>query len=129
MSENATGSAPSTGGAKVLQGLRITVVADIAMILAVVTLIFWVGRQAERLDRLDKSNIEQRESVEQIKDQNTKISGQVLQMSSAASMAAVDQRLSIAETKITAQESFQRELKTDMVSRLSRIESKLDQVR
>lgn len=117
------------GGAKVLQGLRITVVADIAMILAVVTLVFWVGRQSERLDRLDKSSIEQRESVEQIKDQNTKISGQVLQMSSASSMAAVDQRLSVAETKIEAQESFQRELKSDMVTRLNRIESKLDQGR
>jgi len=117
------------GSPKLLQGLRITMVADLAMITAMVTLVFWVGRQAERLDGVADASVKQSATIEQIKDQNTKISGQVLQMSSSSSLSALEVRVSKNEVKIEAQEQFNRELKSDVVTRLNRIEAKLDQVR
>lgn len=129
MADNEDENGNGGGSAKLLQGLRITVIADLAMITAMVTLVFWVGRQAERLDGVQRTTIEQTQSIDTIKDQNTKISGQVLQMTSAASMSAVSERVGRNEARIEAQEQFNRELKSDVVTRLNRIESKLDQVR
>lgn len=116
----------ATESSKVVQGLRISFVADLAMIIAVVTLVFWVGRQAERLDGVAEATAENGKTIDQIKDQNTKISGQVLQMSSTASVSAVEQRISVAATRLEAQEQFTREMKSDIVTRLNRIEAKLD---
>lgn len=114
-------------GNRLLQGLRITVVADIAMIVAMVTLVFWVGRQAERIDTVQENVREQGESIEKVVDQTSKISGQMLQMSSASNVAEVTQRVSVAEARLEAQEAFARELKSDVVTRLTRIENKIDQ--
>lgn len=119
----------SSNGPKLLQGLRITMIADLAMITAMVTLVFWVGRQAERLDGVIETSQRTTQSVELIKDQNTKISGQVLQMSSSASTTALEVRVTRNEARIEAQEQFNRELKSDVVTRLNRIEAKLDQAR
>lgn len=116
-------------GAKLLQGIRINVVADLAMIVAVVTLVFWVGRQAERIDGVIKTNIEQTAAIANVQETTTKISGQVLQMSSAANVSLVEQRLVAAEVQIKANTEFNRELKQDMVTRLNRIEQKLDNSR
>lgn len=121
--------ANSNASPSVLQGLRITMIADLAMITAMVTLVFWVGRQAERLDGVIETTQRQTQSIEEIKDQNTTISGQVLQMTSSANMSAVESRVSKTEIRIEAQEQFNRDLKTDIVTRLNRIETKFDAVR
>lgn len=124
---NSVANGSNGNGTKLLQGLRITVVADIAMIVAMVTLVFWVGRQAERVDTMSNKVEGQGHSIEEIKDQNNKISGQMLQMSSASNVAEVVQRVSVTEARLKAQEEFARDLKSDLVTRLSRIENKIDQ--
>lgn len=126
--QNGNGNGNGNGNVKqLLQGIRINVVADLAMIVAVVTLVFWVGRQAERIESVIVTNNEQTQAIADVQQTTTKMSGQMLQMTSASNMSAVEQRLSVAETRLDSQETFQRELKQDMVTRLNRIESKIDQ--
>lgn len=127
--ENGNGNGSGASGPKLLQGLRITMIADLAMITAMVTLVFWVGRQAERLDGVIDTSNKQTQSIEQIKTQNTTISGQVLQMTSSSNLSALEMRVTKNEARLEAQEIFNRDLKSDVVTRLNRIESKLDQAR
>ena len=124
-------NAKSTGNGEggIRKALQFSVFTDFAMLAAMVTMCVWVGRQAERIDAGVKSDQQQAAAFEELQKQVTTVSGQVLQMTSASNMAVAEQRLSVAETKIEAQEQFTREMKSDIVTRLNRIETKLDQSR
>lgn len=113
-------------GSKFMQ--KVTFGADLAMIAAMVSLCVWVGRQAEKIDTLGTTDREQTEAIRHVTQTTDKMSGQVLQMATQANeLAEVRRKVSVQEAKIEAQESFNRELKQDMVMRLQRIETKLDQ--
>jgi len=108
---------------------KIAVVADISMVIAVIGLIFWTGRQAERLDTVILNQNALSAITQRLDGQVSTISGQMLQMTSAASMAAAEGKLGVLDSRVTTNERIASEFKGDITARLTRIETKLDQRR
>lgn len=105
---------------------KISLGADFTMIAAMATLVFWVGGQAEKQEQTRDEVEKQREQIADLTVSTTRVSGQMLQMAGSSNVAAVEQRVAVVETKVDSQEQFAKEMKSDLVTRLSRIENKID---
>lgn len=105
---------------KVQVGLLITIA------FAVVPYIFGAGRGSEKLDTVATIQKAQGEQLLNVQAVTSRVSGQVLQMATTGNVSALEARIQVLESKQATSEQLIRELRTDMVDRLRRIEGKLD---
>ena len=108
---------------------KFSIGVDFSVLAAVASLVFWVGGQSEEQEQ---TKIEVQKLVlktDELSKESTRASGQLMQMAGTDSVASVVNRVAVVETKVDAQEEFTREMKNDLVNRLTRIENKIDNSR
>jgi hypothetical protein len=101
---------------------------DLGILTALGGLFFWAGQQSERIQKQDERQLAQGQTLEQLQNATAQVSGQVLQMATTTNVSALEARTQVLEVKQSTNESLLRDLKSDMVDRLRRIENKIDKV-
>lgn len=89
---------------------RVSLAMDITSLLALISLVFWVGKQSQRIDELSIKQEKQGETIEQ--------TGKAVNTTAA--------RIDVVETKSESTTVVVRDLKEDVMDKLRRIEDKLD---
>lgn len=101
---------------------RVSLAFEGATLIALVTVIFWVGRQAQVLEELVSSRSRSEVKIETVNDKLTVLSGQVLQSSSVAAVAGLDARTKVLEARMDSGEQAARELRQELNIRFDRLE-------
>lgn len=108
---------------------KLAVALDASMIVTLVGLVFWFGQQSAKWDKVAVQSDAQATTLENVQNTATQISGQVLQMATTTNLAHAEGRIQVLETRATGTDQLIRDMRSDMVDRLRRIENKIDHVK
>jgi hypothetical protein len=95
--------------------MRLSIVVDAGMIIGLVTLIYWVGSQAQQVKNLSQNM--------------ATMQGQVLQLSATQNRDDSVARLRVLEVENINTKKAIEDMRSDLVARLTRIENKQDRSR
>jgi hypothetical protein len=101
---------------------RISLAIEGSLLLAMVSLVFWVGQQAQILKDLVQSRNRTEVKIESVNEKVTHLSGQILQASSAAAVSNVEARTQVLEARMDAADQSMKDIRDDLKQRFDRLE-------
>jgi hypothetical protein len=108
---------------------KITVGLGLSSLVGIATLAFNAGGQAKKWDMVADTQQVQGQSLQQVQTTTSQLSGQILQLATTSNVSQLEARTQVLETKQALQEQLMRDMRADLIERLKRIETKLDQDR